>query len=89
MVKGISRRVVMVKSPDPEIFDEAIFIVREGALRRPGVTGEKLVSEAMSVAQTYARRAGGAKAPFALPPWAWSVLGGAVVGLVWFLTAIL
>ena len=34
MVKGISRRVVVVKSPDPEIFDEAIFIVRDEYLNR-------------------------------------------------------
>lgn len=89
MVKGISRRVVMVKSPDPEIFDEAIFIVREGALRSPGVTGEKLVSEALSVAEAYARGAGKKREPLPLPGWCWSLLGGGAVGLAWLLTVLL
>ena len=29
MVKGISRRVVVVRPPDPSVFEEAIFVVRE------------------------------------------------------------
>lgn len=88
MVKGISRRVVMVKSPDPDIFDEAIFIVREGASRRPGVTGEELMSEALSVAETYVRGNGGRRRLLKIPPWGWSLLGGGAVGVVWALTAI-
>ena len=36
MVKGIARRVVVVKSPDPKVFDEAIFLVREGYKGRVG-----------------------------------------------------
>ena len=28
MVKGISRRVIVVDSPDPQIFEQAIFILR-------------------------------------------------------------
>ena len=31
MVKGISRRVVVVDSPDPRFFEQAIFIVRNYA----------------------------------------------------------
>ncbi len=89
MVKGISRRVVMVKSPDPEIFDEAIFIVRDGAFHRSGVTGEELLSEALSVAETYVRGAGGSKKRLSLPPWSWALLGGAAVGIAWLLSVIL
>lgn len=89
MVKGISRRVVMVKSPDPEIFDEAIFIVREGAFSRSGVTGDELLSEALSVAESYVRGAGRPKKRLSLPAWGWSILGGGAVGALWLLTAIL
>lgn len=32
MVKGITRQVILVKSPDPRLFEEAIFIVKEEAL---------------------------------------------------------
>lgn len=31
MVKGVSRRVVVVKSPDPKWFEQAIFLLREEA----------------------------------------------------------
>ena len=36
MVKGITRQVIFVKSPDPRLFEEAIFIVKEEALAREG-----------------------------------------------------
>ena len=29
MVKGISRQVIVVQSPDPKLFDQAIFILRD------------------------------------------------------------
>ena len=32
MVKGINKQVIVVKAPDPRLFEEAIFILREGAL---------------------------------------------------------
>lgn len=48
MVKGISRRVVVVKSPDSDVFEEAIFIVKdEGAGR------EDILKEACCVANHY------------------------------------
>ena len=31
MVKGINRQVIVVKSPDPKLFDEAIFLLRQDA----------------------------------------------------------
>ena len=34
MVKGITRQVILVKSPDPKLFEEAIFIVKEEVLRQ-------------------------------------------------------
>lgn len=36
MVKGITRQVILVKSPDPKLFEEAIFIVKEEALAGRG-----------------------------------------------------
>ena len=32
MVKGISRQVIVVRSPDQKLFEQAIFILREEAL---------------------------------------------------------
>lgn len=53
MVKGMARRIVLVKSPDKRIFEEAIFILREDALRESGVTAEDILTEACRVARQY------------------------------------
>ena len=50
MVKGTSRRIIVVKSPDPEVFDEAIFVVKEEFLRSPGVSQDQLLSDARRAA---------------------------------------
>ena len=50
MVKGITRQVILVKSPDPRLFEEAIFIVKEEALAREGVTAEQVLKEARRAA---------------------------------------
>lgn len=88
MVKGISRRVIVVDSPDPRIFEQAIFIIRnEAAAGGGGVTSQQLVDQAVRIAKNYARTHGGS-APVVgwhMPPWLWSVLGGAAIGLVWLL----
>ena len=42
MVKGISRRVVVVDSPDQRFFEQAIFIVRNDAAGE-GVTAKELL----------------------------------------------
>ena len=49
MVKGVSRRVIVIKSPDKSVFEEAICIVRGDALNR-GVSGDEIVREAQKVA---------------------------------------
>ena len=46
MVKGISRQVIVVQSPDPKLFEQAIFILKEDAVDRGGVTDEQLLKEA-------------------------------------------
>lgn len=56
MVKGISKRVIVVKSPDPRLFEQAIFIMREDAFRQPGVSADQILKEAQQVASGYARR---------------------------------
>lgn len=55
MVKGTARRVVVVKSPDKHVFEEAIFILKEDALRDSGVTAEDILGEACRVAREYMR----------------------------------
>ena len=51
MVKGTARRVIVVKSPDPRVFEEAIFVVRDDYLRSPGVSQKQLLREAKQTAR--------------------------------------
>ena len=91
MVKGISRRVVVVDSPDQRFFEQAIFIVRNDAagvginyLNRADKARE-LVEEARRVARNYA---GGDHGRFSriwrdLSPAVYTLMGAAGIGLVW------
>ena len=90
MVKGITRRVVLIKSPDPRVFDEAIFIVKEDVTKKAGVTNEEILREAQSVAENYVRGKRGIPGRLAsLPPYAYALMGACCTGLIWLLTAIL
>ena len=50
MVKGISRRVVVVDAPEHRFFEQAIFIVRNDAAGE-GITSRELVEEAVHSAE--------------------------------------
>ena len=52
MVQGINKRVILVKTPDPKYFEEAIFILREEAFAQ-GVSADQVLREAQQVARTY------------------------------------
>ena len=54
MVKGISKRVVVIKQPVAGMFEEAIFIVRDDRDSK-GVSKEDLLREAGRVASNYMR----------------------------------
>ena len=54
LVKGISRRVIVVDSPDPKLFEQAIFIIRNDALTKEGVTPQQVLGEACRIARGYA-----------------------------------
>ena len=89
MVRGTSRRVIVVESPDTNLFEQAIFIVRNDALSKDGVTAQQLVDEvAASPGAIRARTARAGRCCGAARP----VLerGGRVCGiaLVWLLTAL-
>lgn len=90
MVKGTTRRVVVIKSPDPRIFDEAIFIVKEDSARG-GVTNEQILREAQDTAEKYilSQKMPREKPFFRLPPYAFLALGAGAVAVMWLLTALL
>ena len=53
MVKGVSKRVVVVRCPETKYFDEAIFMVREEAME--GLCPEQVLREACKVADQYVK----------------------------------
>ena len=55
MVKGVTRRVIVVKSPDPRYFEEAIFIVKED-VSLAGADPERVLQEARTVASGYVKQ---------------------------------
>jgi len=86
MVKGISRQVIVVHSPDPRLFEQAIFILKDGAIEQEGVTDEALLKEAKQLIRTNAGKQGRRLSAYG-PVWA---CGGALItGMVWLLTVLL
>ena len=83
MVKGISRQVIVVNSPDPKMFEQAIFILKDGALKQEGITDEALLQEAKRLMGSPKKR----KLSLYGPVWA---CGGALLtGIAWLLTVLL
>ena len=62
MVKGTSRRVIVVDSPDPKLFEQAIFIVKNDVFAGEGVTPQQVLGEACRIAQGCAARRHGGRA---------------------------
>ena len=80
MVKGISRQVIVVSSPDRKLFEQAIFILRDNM--GEGVTEEQLLKEAERMIRF----------PQVRKSWQgplWADAGAAVTGAAWLLTALL
>ncbi len=83
MVKGISRQVIVVHSPEPKMFEQAIFILKDGAIGQ-GVTDELLMKEArQAIRESTQRRKRSPSGPI------WAAAGALLTGVVWLLTAIL
>ena len=87
MVKGITRQVILVKSPDPKLFEEAIFIVKEEALARDGVNAEQVIRQARQAADGYLKgnRAWNRKlnGSARLDGVLWGIGGAALASLLW------
>ena len=95
MVKGISRRVVVVDAPEHRFFEQAIFIVRndaagEGITSREEPEARELVEEARRVAHNYASSG---TSRFSnrwrtLNPIVYTLIGAGTIGLAWLIVAL-
>lgn len=79
MVKGISRQVVLVHAPDTQLFEQAIFILKDSA---QGVTDDMLLKEARRIINTPQK-----KKPVYGPLWACG--GAALTGILWLISIFL
>ena len=59
-----------MRSPDPEIFEEAIFFVRDEFLSSPGISREELMLQARDAAGAYVQGRLG-RAPRRVEPLTW------------------
>lgn len=85
MVKGISRQVIVVHSPDPQLFEQAIFILKDNAAQE-GVSDEALLKEAKALIRHQSADRHGRfinTGPF------WACGGAGIMGLLWLLTSFL
>jgi len=85
MVKGVSRQVIMVQSPDPKLFDQAIFILKENAVGQ-GVTDDDLLKEAQKLIRSGKP---GKKYMHVLHGALYTGAGALITGLIWILTVLL
>ena len=88
MVKGISRRVVVVDSPDQRFFEQAIFIVSNDS-GGEGVTARELVEEARRVARGYTGGSRLSRAWRELNPLVYTLIGAGSIGLVWLIVTLI
>ena len=82
MVKGTSRQVIVVHAPEEKLFDQAIFLLRDGEVGEGGVTDEALLREAKGYLEVPGKRKH--KWLHNGPVW-----GAAGAGLAWLLSLIL
>ena len=83
MVKGISKQVIVVHAPEPKLFEEAIFILKEEAAGNEGVTDELLLKEAKKL------MGAGVKKRRSISGWLWMLAGASLTALIWIGTILL
>lgn len=86
LVKGISRQVIVVQGPKEELFDQAIFILKNDISCGKGVTDEALLKEAHRLINAGA--AGKRNKP-QLYPLFWAGVGALAMGTLWIVSALI
>ena len=84
MVKGISRQVILVQSPEPKLFEQAIFILKDEALK-DGITDEALLKEAQAILRSGEGRK---RRHVYLYGAFWAAGGALVTGIAWLMTVL-
>lgn len=86
MVKGISRQVIVVHAPDTQLFEQAIFILKDEAVGRGGITDEALLKEAKRIVAGSGKSR---KKHHIITGPVWACGGALVTGIAWLVTMLL
>ena len=84
MVKGISRQVIVVDAPEPKLFEQAIFILKENT---EGVSDEALLKEARQAIQRQDKSS--RKRHIWLYGAFWAAAGALATGAAWIVTILI
>ena len=82
MVKGVTRRVILVDPPDRKRFEKAIFILKDG----DSESAEALLLQAREIAS---ETMDGGKRARQRPPGLWLLAGAAFTGALWLLVSLI
>ena len=85
MVKGISKQVIVVNSPDKKMFDQAIFILSDEAMKEEGVSNEELLRHAKALINK--PKIAQVRSPYM--GFVFALSGAILTGTVWLLTILL
>jgi len=85
MVKGISRQVIVVHAPDQKLFDQAIFILKDDAVGKEGITDEMLLKSAEKLLRS---QTNDSKRRLYHYGAFWASAGALTTGVVWLLTVL-
>ena len=82
MLKGTTRQVIVVHAPEEKLFEQAIFILKDNAVREGGISNEALLREAkgyLGIAQRHRNK------------WLHNgpVWGAAGAGIAWLISLLL
>lgn len=86
MVKGISKQVIVVNSQDKKLFEQAIFILSDEAVRGNGVTDDMLLKEAKQLLVRSAVKPKGKRLLYSVGLWS---AGALATGALWLILSIL
>jgi len=89
MVKGTSKQVIVVRPEATDLFEQAIFILRDP--EHGGITDEKLLEQARKAADSYLKNKlkGGRGKGHQWSPIFYAAMGGLSVGGLWIVTMFL
>ncbi len=88
MVKGISKRAILVKALPNTMFEEAIFFLKEDAVNE-GVDADELVREAYSAALHYSEKENKRISKKAVLATTLAALGATLAGVIWMLYTVM